>query len=193
MKNRVYTTIVLCTAACLAAAAVCTGCASDTGIADNTGMYMMLYDYGNSAVQGAVLTVDGKKAGESDVEGHFMLLLPHKGRYELTVEKPGYELLHDTIWYDPARVLYLKLGNSGQFLDLAEQSLDTGSYDEALSYIGRSLALDPARQDALFLKSIILYKTGDYDQSEQILDTIKTYSENAEYIEGMRKKNAEKK
>ncbi len=125
---------------------------------DDTAMYAMVYDYDNNVVSNVHIYVNDTYAGESDVQGRFVLKLPEKSDYMITLKKAGYETVERQIHFDPFLVLYFKMGNGEQFLYLAEESLDSGDTESAMGFVDRTLALESSRPDALFLKAIILYR-----------------------------------
>jgi tetratricopeptide (TPR) repeat protein len=165
------------------------GCKSTAiGKANRTDMYVMVYDYENTGIQGVALYINGKKQGETDVRGRFLLDLKEKTPYTIKVVKNGYEEQEREFLYDPLYVLYFQIGNAPQFLQLAEDEVDKGFYENALGFLERSLSLEPARIDALYLKAIIYYKMGRTADAEAILSSLKSNMRNAEYINRLTEK-----
>jgi hypothetical protein len=163
---------------------VLVGCKSNNlKAASKTEMYVMVYDYDNTGIQGVSVSINGKKQGETDVRGRFLLVLKEKKTYTIKVEKNGYEERERDFSFDPLYVLYFQIGTAPQFLQLAEDNADKGFYENALGFIDRALALEPARIDALFLKAIIYYKTGRGRDAQTILSSLKPRMRNSEYVD----------
>lgn len=156
---------------------------------EDSAMYSMIYDYENNGVQGAGFYIDGKLLGESDVHGRFMIMLDEKKEYTTEIKKSGYKTETVAFYYDPSRVLYVKMGNARQFTALAEKSLDLRKYSEALIYVNYALELDSSKADSLYLKAIILNKTGRFGESSETLSKIKRRDSNKKYIEALEMKN----
>jgi tetratricopeptide (TPR) repeat protein len=159
------------------------GCKSNPLLkANRTEMYVMVYDYENTGLQGVSLYIDGKEQGSTDVRGRFLLDFKEKKSHVIRVVKNGYEEMEREFVYDPLYVLYFQMGNAPQYLQLAEDQVDKGFYENALDFLERSLSLEPARIDALYLKAIIYYKMGRTADAEAILSSLKSHVRDAEYV-----------
>lgn len=169
------------------------GCSStkDYRIPKAEFMYLMVYDYNNQGVAGVDVVVDGKNLGATDIYGRFNLSLKESKKYNLTLSKTGYEELSQDILYDPLMVGYFKVINANQLLQLAIEELEAQRYQDALNCVNRALDLEQTRADILYLKSIILYKTGDIAESKRILGLIERRPTNAVYIDELRRLNDE--
>jgi tetratricopeptide (TPR) repeat protein len=136
----------------------------------------------------AGIYVDETLNGTSDVQGRYMLDLKTGRTYRIRISKEGYETAEQEFQFDPTYVLYFQIGNAVQFLQLAEDQMDDGFYDNALSWLDRSLSLEPNRTDSLYLKSIALYKVGRAAEANSILEGLARNLPDAEYIKLLQKK-----
>lgn len=157
------------------------------GIDEDGVMHAMIYDYDNNGVRGVSVYIDGSYMGESDVRGRFMFKLHDAKEHELVLQKDGWERVSDTIVFDTMLVLYYKMGNATQLINLAEDALDAGTMDEALMLLDRALGLGGG-DDARYLKSVVLFKAGKYDEALETLSQIEEKEETASYIQDFKQK-----
>ena len=157
------------------------------GIDEDGVMHAMIYDYDNNGVRGVSVYIDGSYMGESDVRGRFMFKLHDAKEHELVLQKDGWERVSDTIVFDTMLVLYYKMGNAAQLINLAEDALDAGTMDEALMLLDRALGLGGG-DDARYLKSVVLFKAGKYDEALETLSQIEEKEETASYIQDFKQK-----
>ena len=157
------------------------------GIDEDGVMHAMIYDYDNNGVRGVSVYIDGSYMGESDVRGRFMFKLHDVKEHELVLQKDGWERVSDTIVFDTMLVLYYKMGNAAQLINLAEDALDAGTMDEALMLLDRALGLGGG-DDARYLKSVVLFKAGKYDEALETLSQIEEKEETASYIQDFKQK-----
>lgn len=157
------------------------------GIDEDGVMHAMIYDYDNNGVRGVSVYIDGSYMGESDVRGRFMFKLHDAKEHELVLQKDGWERVSDTIVFDTMLVLYYKMGNAAQLINLAEDALDAGTMDEALMLLDRALGLGGG-DDARYLKSVVLFKAGKYDEALETLSQIAEKEETASYIQDFKQK-----
>jgi hypothetical protein len=135
-------------------------------------MYAMVYDYGNTPVSGAEVFIDGRRYTESDINGRFFLRINRPGKYAIRVEKAGYEEVNQEFTFDPMTVLYIRLINATQLLELAEGAIDQNNYAYADSLIGRALLIDGSRPDVLFLQSVNLFLWQKYKEARAVLNSL---------------------
>lgn len=154
-----------------------------------TMMFAMIYDYDNSGVSAVDIYINDEYLGTSDFQGRYIIEKGKEPNFKLKFEKNGYEAIDIDVFFDPFSVLYIKMGTSNQFLQLAEDELDAYLYTNALDYVNRSLALAPERIDAIYLKAIILSKLEDFDGAEQELLTLEEKSNVAKYVALFLEKN----
>ena len=179
----------VCGVICVCAVVLFFSCKS-TGVKGNDAdgvMHAMIYDYDNNGVRGVSVYIDGSYMGESDVRGRFMFKLHDAKEHELVLQKDGWERVSDTIVFDTMLVLYYKMGNATQLINLAEDALDAGTMDEALMLLDRALGLGGG-DDARYLKSVVLFKAGKYDEALETLSQIEEKEETASYIQDFKQK-----
>lgn len=179
----------VCGVICVCAVVLFFSCKS-TGVKGNDAdgvMHAMIYDYDNNGVRGVSVYIDGSYMGESDVRGRFMFKLHDAKEHELVLQKDGWERVSDTIVFDTMLVLYYKMGNAAQLINLAEDALDAGTMDEALMLLDRALGLGGG-DDARYLKSVVLFKAGKYDEALETLSQIEEKEETASYIQDFKQK-----
>ena len=183
MKRTVWSII------CVCALVLLFSCKSTgiKGINEDGVMHAMIYDYDNNGVRGVSVYIDGSYMGESDVRGRFMFKLHDAKEHELVLQKDGWERVSDTIVFDTMLVLYYKMGNAAQLINLAEDALDAGSIQEALMLLDRALGLGGG-DDARYLKSVVLFKAGKYDGALETLSQMEEKEETASYIHNFRQK-----
>ena len=150
-------------------------------------MHAMIYDYDNNGVRGVSVYIDGNYMGESDVRGRFMFKLYDEKEHELVLQKDGWERISDVIVFDEVLVLYYKMGNAFQLVNRAEDTLDSGNLREALMLLDRAIDLG-AGGDALYLKSVVLFKAGKYEEALKVLSLIEKEEGNASYIQTLERK-----
>ena len=138
-------------------------------LSDEGMMYAMIYDYDNMPVSGVAVFINGRKIVDSDIQGRFILTSMKKGEYSVRLTKRGYETLEENFQFDPLQVLYIKMINTAQLVDLAEIALDNADFATAEKYILRALLLEPTRPDILYLKSIVFYLQA---RNEEAIDSL---------------------
>lgn len=166
-------------------------CESTRGIQSDS-VFIMIYDYNNSPVSNVGIIVDGDRIGKSDVNGRFVFEVSDRKEHYVRLEKTDYEVISDSFIYEDSLLLYYKMGNSSQYLNMAENCIDKRSYNEALKKVTKSLQINTTREDSLFLKAIIYNLLGEYEKSNIILGELEN-TVKFKYIEELRKKNVHEK
>jgi hypothetical protein len=156
-------------------------------------MYSMIYDYDNNPVQEVKVYLNGNYAGESDVQGRFLMKGTPDTDFSVSLEKPAYEPLSASLHFDPLEVAYFKMGNAEQFRKLAEDSLSVHEDKDALDYCLRAEKLENKRQDIQYLKAVILNQLGRYDESDAVLETMSSAAGYTPYITSLKAKNENRK
>jgi hypothetical protein len=152
-------------------------------------MYSMIYDYDNNPVQEVKIYINGKYAGESDVQGRFLVSGSPGKDIIVKLEKSSYEALSAEIHFDPLKVAYFKMGNCEQFRKLSENSLFVHENNEALEYCLRAEKLESTRQDIQYLKAVILNQLERFDESNAVLGTMTGNDNYSLYIRTLKVKN----
>ncbi len=152
-------------------------------------VFAMFYDYDNCPINNVAFILDGKELGKSDVNGRFVFKIDDSKPHKVELKKEGFESIEDEFKYSDSLVLYYKMGNSDQYLKKAEERFDFNDYQEALKAIDKALEIKQDRDDALYLKAIVLYKLGMYEEAEAILGKMESKEINKKYIEGLINEN----
>ncbi|MDR1317989.1 MAG: carboxypeptidase-like regulatory domain-containing protein [Treponema sp.] len=139
-------------------------------LSDESIMYGMIYDYESNPVSGVAVFLDDKKIADSDIQGRFILGDVKKGTYRIRLAKKGYEELEEQFDYVPFDVLYFKITNVAQLVNQAESLMDEKNFIIAGQIINRALAIEPDRQDILFLKSLNFYLQYRFNEARTILE-----------------------
>ena len=159
-----------------------------TKVDDPNSIYVMIYDYENKPLNGMSIYLDNKLLGVSDINGRFIFELNDTEEHLIELKSDDYEVVKDKIVYEKLLVLYYKVGNIKQLINLAQKELDSKKYEKALSYIQRAEIIDSEREDVLYLKAVIYYKMENKKAALETLNKIKVTSENSEYIKGFKKR-----
>lgn len=155
-------------------------------------VFIMLYDFDNAPLKDVVIKVDDKVIGQSDVNGRFVFDVYDLERHSVVISKEGYETIVDNFVYQNSLVLYYRLGNSAQYLKIAEEHLDNENFEQSLISVNKSLSISSNKEDALYLKAIILNKLDKKEESNLILKKIEKTKKNIKFIEKLEKENEEK-
>ena len=164
-------------------------CKSNSLALGERSVFAMFYDYDNCPINNVSFILDGKELGKSDVNGRFVFKIDDSKIHKVEFQREGYESIEDEFKYSDSLVLYYKMGNSDQYLKKAEERLDLNDYNEALKAVDKSLEINRNRDDALYLKAIVLYKLGRNDEAAEILDKMESKEINKKYIEGLLNEN----
>lgn len=149
---------------------LCFSCASNK-TAELKTFNGMVYDKANEPVNGAVILINGKEAGRTDMQGHFYIdNLQINTTYELTIQKPSYETKSLSFNYENiTQVAYFTLFSANQLLEDAEKCINNKNYNLALDYISRSESCSEATLSSKYLRAITYYKQKKIKQAETIL------------------------
>ena len=77
-------------------------------------------------------------------------------------------------------------------LKIAEEHLDNENFEQSLISVNKSLSISSNKEDALYLKAIILNKLDKKEESNLILKKIEKTKKNIKFIEKLEKENEEK-
>ena len=135
-------------------------------------MYAMIYDHDNNPVNSVTIYVDNKKYVEADIQGRFILDLKKNGEYLIKLTKKGFEDIDQTFQFDPMNVLYFKMINTSQLLQLAEDAMDKYHYNEAETFLKRALIIEQSRPDVLYLLTIALHLQSKTNEAKEVLETL---------------------
>ncbi len=155
-QNRFITSAVLLIAFALLAAS-CSS-APDTRPSGKNPLTGMVYDNEGRPVQGARVSIDGKEAALTDLNGRFVTPPLDPGPHSLSLNKPGYEQTNTTVDFTSAlEVLYTRMASFESLMKEAEEFLDAGKSAEALSLLKRAEGIYP-EDPALTVLFLVCYK-----------------------------------
>ena len=130
-------------------------------------VYVMVYDYENSGVMDAVISIDDEILGNTDIYGR--LMFPAKDKKKMThciqVKKDGYEIVDITTSIYPGQVIYFKIGTGSYYAQKAEKLLDENNANEALIMINKALEIEN-RKDWSYLKNIITRRLDKWEKEK---------------------------
>lgn len=169
----------------LAAWALAVSCASVKPNDAGPPLYGMVYDMDNLPVQNALVSIDGRDAASTDVNGRFALSGLPFGTYEVSLRKEGYELLTTRVeYFSWTQVLYVKMISADQLLAKAESAISERRWGEAQDFVDRAERVGPDAPAALYLKAVVSFRRGDAENAKNILEGLlsKEYKEPAVYL-----------
>lgn len=131
------------------------------GQKDSQCTYIMVYDFENNTVKNVQIYIDGESIGFTDVYGRCTVEGFQNGNnHEVMLVKEDYEKIIVNTTLDDQKVLYIKMGSSFYYANLAESYLDNGMDSEALNAINKALSIK-TREDYLYLQKVIKGRLGD--------------------------------
>lgn len=131
------------------------------GQKDSQCTYIMVYDFENNTVKNVQIYIDGESIGFTDVYGRCTVEGFQNGNnHEVMLVKEDYEKIIVNTTLDDQKVLYIKMGSSIYYANLAESYLDKGMDSEALNAINKALSIK-TREDYLYLQKVIKGRLGD--------------------------------
>lgn len=134
----------------------------------------VIFDSYNEPVSNASIYMNDIKMTTSDVYGHFMITNMAPGyEYELKVIKKDYEDVVIRFSYENiSQLAYVKLNSYKYYLEQAEYKVSEKNYEEALNLLDKVDLIVHNNVSCLYLRSIVYYKTGLYDQCIKILKNL---------------------
>lgn len=118
-------------------------------------LFIMVYDYESNEVNGVEIYLNGKKCGQTDIYGRFILPISKNTSGDLVFKKDRYEIIKVILEDSTREFLYIKMGSAYYYAQMSEKLLDQKKYDEALKNIEKALIIE-ARKDYEYLKSVIV-------------------------------------
>jgi tetratricopeptide (TPR) repeat protein len=152
---------------------------------ETTPVFGMIYDTDNSPVAEADISVDGISVTRSDVNGRFALPSLSLGRYNVTAQKEDYESVgFDFEYSNPTQIIYMKMISVDQLISLVEDDLDHREWEKAIRLLDRVEAIRKDDPAALYLRAVIYFQKGAYDDSRSLLESFlaKGFHEPSVYI-----------
>ena len=160
-------------------------CSSVRGVKRISGeamMYGMVYNEENMPVVGAEVFIDGKKTILTDTQGRFFLVSRQREEFTLMLVKAGYETIEGVFRFEPMDVIHLVMINAEQLMQRAEVAMEEGRYRDVINLCDRSLALNPGRIDAIYLKALSHVQLREYDRARYFLEDLQNRLGDRDYI-----------
>lgn len=131
-------------------------------------MHGMVVGDSNEPVSGLEIFVSKKMVCRTNVNGFFEIDVPMKKNFEFEVSKSGWESKCFCEPYIDATKLYVyQIHSVGWIYAEIEKSLMDGDIDSASNLIEDLENRYGENKNALFLKSVVAYKTGDYESADR--------------------------
>ena len=168
-----------------ALATLALSCVSFSPGKDGLPLHGMVYDEDNLPVSNALVLVDEYPQAMTDANGRFALGGLKYGTYDVELRKEGYEPLSTRVDYaSAAQVLYVKMVSTDQLLRRAQAAMHERRWEEALSLLDRAERTRPGAPATLYLKAVVLFRSGDAEEARDILEGLlkEEYREPAVYL-----------
>jgi tetratricopeptide (TPR) repeat protein len=112
------------------------------------------------------------QVGYTDITGKIFLSAMAQGHYSVVLSKENYEpVTMEFDFHDSDQAVYGKLFSDRELLKLCSQSMERQEWDRALELLDRVDRIENARLwEALFLRSVVYWKRGDYPLSLALLE-----------------------
>lgn len=131
-------------------------------------MHGMVIGDSNEPVAGLEIFVDKKMVCRTNANGFFEVDAPIKKDFEFEVSKSGWERKKFCEPYIDATKLYVyQIHSIGWIYAEIEKSLKDGDFDSVSALIEDLENRYGENENALFLKSVVAYKTGDYENADR--------------------------
>ncbi|MDR2079547.1 MAG: carboxypeptidase regulatory-like domain-containing protein [Treponema sp.] len=160
-------------------------CATTPGLKKPAhGLYGMIYDGDNRPIKEVKIYVENKFSAVSDIHGHFSLAGLKTGNgYHIKAYKENYEEVTLEIDYlDPGNVLYINMYHTDQLLTQAEQALRDKDWLQTETLLTRAEKARGNYPSIEYLRGILSYYKGEYDEALNILTKLTEKEKNAPYL-----------
>lgn len=116
----------------------------------------MIYDRAGNPVTDAIIEIEGKAMGVSDLNGRFYISHMAPGTYRVKVQKEGYLPYEGTVAIrSHADVLYVGMVSWEDLCRRVEQALQEGRWGEAEEAVSRALEIKPDEPLVRFLAAVV--------------------------------------
>ena len=128
----------------------------------------MVYDTEGRPVQGARVLIDGSEETSTDLNGRFVTPPLKTGAHLLAINREGYEHQRTQVEFtSPLEVLYVSIASFESLIKEAEEQLDLGNHDEALSRIERAETVYPDDPALMVLRCAVYHRSGQMDKAAE--------------------------
>jgi hypothetical protein len=126
----------------------------------------MAYDFENRPLTQYVVTLSGRTPVATDINGRFFFPDVKPGTYTLTGQKEDYESYEgEIVVSDRRQIVYFRVPNRTQLIDLADGALSRNRIDEAESYMRRAETIGEPTTEVLFYLAVVLFRQGRYQEA----------------------------
>ena len=128
----------------------------------------MVYDTHGRPVQGARVLIDGTLETSTDLNGRFVTPSLAKGAHLLLIGREGYEEQRTRVDFSSTlEVLYVSIASFESLIKEAEEQLDLGNHDGALSRIERAETVYPDDPSLMVLRCAVYHRSGQIDKAAE--------------------------
>jgi hypothetical protein len=132
----------------------------------------MVYDFENKPVSQYIIRLGRRTPVSTDITGRFFFSKVKPGIYKITGKKDGYETYDGEITInDQRQIVYFRVPNRPQLIDLADDALARNQIGEAESYITRAENIGEATTELIFYSAIISFRKKEYQEAIRKLKT----------------------
>lgn len=149
----------------------------------SAGLNGMVYDFENKPVPQYIITVDEKTPVSTDINGRFFVPRVRMGKHEITGYKEGYESYKGPLAInDKRQIVYMRVANVSQLLDLADAALSKNNIEEAAGYIQRAGTIGEKTAELFFYSAVVLFRQGEYQAAIETLRDALSLGFRDEYV-----------
>jgi hypothetical protein len=143
----------------------------------------MVYDFENKPVSQYIITIDNRTPVSTDINGRFFVPKVRSGKHKIRGTKGGYEEYKgEIIMNDRRQIVYFRVPNTAQLLNLADDALSGNRIEEAALYIKRAGTIGETTTELLFYSAVVLFRTGEYKSAIEKLQTALLLGSRDEYV-----------
>jgi hypothetical protein len=148
------------------------------------GLSGMVYDFDNKPVSQYIVRLGRRNPVSTDITGRFFFSKVKPGVYSIRGGKLDYEIYEGEITINDRRqIVYFRVANRGQLIDLADKALTYGRIDEAETYIRRAESIEgEATTEQLFYSAIISFRKKKYGDAIKKLESAVKNGARDEYV-----------
>jgi tetratricopeptide (TPR) repeat protein len=147
------------------------------------GLNGMVYDFENKPIPQYIVAVDAKTPVSTDINGRFFVPRVRMGKHKITGRKTGYEEYKgELIINDRRQIVYLRVPNLPQLLDLADGALSKNNIEEAALYIQRAGSIGERTTELFFYSAVTMFRRGEYKEAIEILRDAVFLGSRDEYV-----------
>lgn len=165
-----------------------TSCASVPGAREKINVNGMIYDTDNRPVVNYTVSLDDKYYAVTDIGGRFTINKVARDTYTFTGKGKGYLSMEQEVTvFDKTQIIYIKVPTIESKFNEAYVYMKEGKYSKAKLCIEEVLASDKDNSTALYFMSVIEYKEGNVEESDNYLNRIIENGDESNYVKELKK------